>query len=941
MRNETILLAGFVLSNTAVLIYEVVWARQLAYLFGTSVFAVSAVLTSIMAGLALGSYLLGKLADKTADPVRLFAVLELGIGVYGLASMALLRGLSAPYYALRDLYGASAPSPLLLFALSFAALILPTTLMGGTFPLIGKIYARKRSEIGRKIGIAYSLDTTGAAAGALVAGFALVPALGLSNSAKLAALLNLAVGAIAYSISSASSAKPKKIGARTWRNEDKLLVAAFFISGSAALAYEVTWTRVLSWIFGSSVYAFSTILAAFLFGLALGSYLAGRIADGRTDLMALFAVAELGIGASGLLMLHLFSKLDVVYYLVFSARSTFGMMWVVFFAIIFAILLVPASLMGATMPIVAREYSRAEAVGGDVGTLFASNTLGGVFGSLAAGFFLVPLGVEGISLLAAGCNLLVALAVLRYAPMGTRISALALVVFAIIALPTAALGVDVKGLGVYYNTNAYSSLSEYERAKERATLLFKRDDPHGLVTVTKVDYLSLRINGKVDAGGGRDIPTEYVLAFAPLFTHGNAKKVLNIGLGGGYTLSAIEDIDVEDIHVVEINQAVVEATRRIFNSDNDGALDDPRVKLIIADARNYLSTTDESYDVMISEPSNPWIAGEGGLFTIEFYEIVKKRLREGGVFAQWIPLYDHNAEDFKLFLRTFSSVFPNTQVYAVSPFGDAIVVGSIEGKKLDYEILSKYVALEGVTASMERMKGVLRYPLPMSNVDYFLSFYWLDADEVAIYVSGNGELNTDDRPFLDFRTARVQILKSASRKDPLVDIAEFKLARNIAILVSPPLKNVLAIEDGDHRYELYGVSFIDVEGEWKPVSSGYWRSLHRDIVDYDILRSIVYETPQGELTWVRYDELSSGGRDGARKFISEVQGVPEAHLVDMGTLSIDGKEAFIFAEGHRFFALWTCPENSATYLMMLSLGSPSASVEEIFTRARCLPTPGR
>ncbi len=939
MRKEAIILTGFVLSNAAALVYEVVWARQLAYLFGTSALAVSTVLASFMCGLAIGSYFLGRLADRATNPARLFAFLELGIGLYGLVSMALLRQLSAPYLLLRDLAGGSASFPLLLFVLSFAAMIVPTTLVGGTFPLIGKIYAQRRSEIGRKIGIAYSLDTLGAAAGAWAAGFVLVPALGLSSSIMIAALLNIAVGAVVYVISASSSARARTMKPRVWSGRDKVLLASFFISGAAALAYEVTWTRILSWIFGSSVYAFSTILATFLLGLALGSYAIGRIADRRADLMGMFALVELGIGASALLLVHVFSRLDVVYYTIFSARSTFGMMWIAFFAVIFAILLIPALLMGATMPILARAYARGEAVGGDIGTLFASNTVGGVLGAFAAGFFLVPIGVETISLLAASANLLVALAALEYSNMGRRASAMAMFAFLILALPTAAFGIDVRGLGIYYNTNAYNSLSDYKIAKQSTAVLFEKDDPHGLVTATKVLYLSLRINGKTDAGGGRDIPTEYMLAYAPLFTHGNATKVLNIGLGGGYTLSAIEDLDVKVIHVVEINPAVVEATKQVFHRDNDDALGDPRVKLIIADARNYLSASDESYDVIISEPSNPWIAGEGGLFTKEFYELAKKRLREGGVFAQWIPLYDHDAEDFKLFLRTFSSAFPNVQVYSAAALGDAIVIGSTVEKSLDYRRLAAHVELKRVKAHMDRMKGVLYYPPPMGDVDYFLSFYLLDADEVKSYVAGSSDLNTDDRPLLDFRTARVQILKSASRRDPLIDIAEFKLSRNIAILASPPLENASSIEDGDHVFELFGVAFSDVDGEWKLVSSGYWRSLHRDLTSFDILRSVVYQTPGGELTWVRYDELpASEGRNGMRSFLSEVQGILEAHIRDMGALRIGGEEAFLFTDGHRFFVLWPCRENSATYLMMLPFGGSVEQLEDVFSRARCVGT---
>ncbi len=942
MKTEKILLIGFALSSMSALIYEVVWSRELTYIFGTSVYAVSTVLATFMFGLALGSFIFGKLVDRQENPLRLFALLEIGLGVYGIIVIGIFSLIVHPY---RFLYSLLHGSSLLFlssqFILAFIALILPTTLIGGTFPVMSKIYTEEFDALGEKVGVVYSLNTVGAAVGAFSSGFVLMPILGLNRTTLLAAFVNLAVGAIIYDLSNKTiskiveKVKHKKVGLRTL---DKVILVSFFFSGFAALTYEVVWTRFLSLIFGTSVYAFSTMLTAFMVGLALGSYAVSKVVDSINDPVGAFILVEWGIGIYGMLLLLLFSNLDMLYFNIYSRWSaSFSSMWFVFFLVFFSLLLIPTMLMGATLPLVSKIYSRdLRTVGGDIGAVFSSNTFGGIFGAFLAGFVLIPsIGIEKASLIAAAMNICIVVVLFRFSKIRKEVFLLIFVIFSIIGVSLSTYGVDPLQAGVYYNTNRFSNASDYEEFKAETELLFKKDDPHGLVTVTKGrGTTALHINGKIDANNVGDIPNEYMLAYAPLFTHEDPKRVLNIGLGGGFTLSAIEDLDVEQIDVIEINPAVVEATRQVFYQYNDNALDDPRVNLIIADARNYLFTSDEKYDVIISEPSNPWLAGEGGLFTREFYELVKQHLYKGGVFAQWVPLYDHRAEDFKVFLKTYQSVFPYVQVYKIK--GDAILVGSRELRGLDYLKLRERLDGDRVKEHLARMKRIIEYP-GLSDVDYYLSFYLMNSEEIPSYIAETQEINSDDKPLLDFRTAKVHIMKGVPFKErPLADIMNFKLKREGMVLRAPPLTNMASIDGGNHTFDLLGVAFEDVN--WPLLDVGYWHSLSAaDPGRFDILRSVIYATPFGELVWIRLDGVSGEvGKEAVKIYLADSQNILVPHLRDVGEMEIDLREAYLFTDGVKMFAAWQCIENEAIYVLMLPYTEDIGGAKEVFGHVRCI-----
>jgi spermidine synthase len=937
MRDHRVLLFGFALSNMAALVYEVVWGRELGYVFGTTVYAISTVLTAFMAGLALGSFFFGRLADKR-DPVRLFAFLELGIGIYGIVTIWLFGAISHPFLIIAR-YFSGAPFLLLQVLLAFAVLIVPTTFIGGTFPVMSKIHARRFKELGAKVGTVYSLDTLGAAAGAFLSGFLLIPRLGLDTTTLAAALVNLAVGAtVYYRFPQKALRKPTPQRKDKPTGFEKVVLASFFLSGFAALAYEIAWTRLLTIVFSTSVYAFSLILTAFMAGLALGSHLMGRVVDRLKDPVGVFVYVEFGIGICAILLLFVFSRMDLIFLeLYFKLSHSFPALFSSFFLVFFLLFLVPTTLMGSTMPLVSRIFPRsASEIGTDVGLVFSSNTAGGILGSLAGGFLLIPLlGTEKTVLTVALLNALAGGLLLRYSSLKKETILGVVAVFLVITAGFSTYAIDPQIGGVYYHDKNLGSVDIYRVYKHKEALLFKKWDPNGLVTVTKgLRTTTLRINGKAEASDHiSDTLTEYMIAYAPLMLHPDPEDVLNIGLGGGFTLSATEDFEeVKSIDVVEINPAVVEATLEIFPELNDHALDDPRVNLVVTDARNFLFVNEKKYDVIISEPSNPWLAGEGALFTQEFYTLAKSRLKDGGVFTHWLPFYNLNRRDLKMLLNTFQSVFPYVQIFVTNP-GDMIVVGSLTENNYDYVIgkgrfdspmvKKRLIGLEQATMS---------YGYVLEPMDYFFSFYFMNPTEVEDYIKGIGEFNTDDKPSLEFASAMTNFGKTPIDEASFSDIIQYKIERDGAVVTSPPISNLVATEEQRDVFGLFGIE-VAREPDWSLNDVGYGLIQHPETGDYYIQKSTTYSTGRGELSWTRIDnvQLNLSREEMLWEIAASFQGVP---LTFLETVKKGPYDMHIFTDGQKFFAGWQCGKPNINVLILPAQDMDDA--KEVFEKVNCI-----
>lgn len=529
-------------------------------------------------------------------------------------------------------------------------------------------------------------------------------------------------------------------------NYRKIILLGFALSGSAALIYEVAWTRSLQLVLGTTVYAVSTMLTAFMAGLAIGAWIIGRYADRIKNLPLAFCLIEAGIGIYGVLIIFIFNALPYlflnIYHTFHVSFSAFGFLQ---FLVCFGVMLIPTMLMGGTFPIVSKIYAKEmEKLGRDIGTTYSVDTLGAVLGSFAAGFALIPLiGLRNTIMFAALINIFVSIFVFTFFRIKRKLVIASIVLlFALSTLTVPGYDEKALNLGLYQRASSFESEEDFRNVIGDMKLLYCEDGLYGTVSVTEhgPDGLRcLRINGKPDASTAiYDMPTQLLLGYVPLFLHDQPESVLNIGLGGGFTLGAISNFEVKKIDVVEIDELVIEA-EKYFSDYNGNVLEDERVNVILADARNYLFLSDEKYDVIISEPSDPWISGScSNLFTKEFFELAREHLNEDGIFVQWIPSYGISFSDFRILLNTFVQEYDYTTFWTS---GDILFLGSESPMEVDGTRLDNFFSNVEIFRDMEG--------IGIENADAFLSRFIMN-DYKARRLAQGASINTDDKPILEF-----------------------------------------------------------------------------------------------------------------------------------------------------------------------------------------------
>ena len=775
------ILVCFFASGATGLIYEIVWTRMLGLIFGNTVHAITTVLAAFFAGLALGSALFGRVSDRCSRPLALYALLEVGIGFSCLAIpllFAAVERLALPFYqGTRDeplLYS------LLLFFLVFATLLVPTTLMGGSLPALSRHFIRRLPDLGDRLGGLYAVNTFGAVLGAAGAGFLLLPVLGVARTIAAAATLNIGIGALTWTFDRhlrrlereeppAVSPEVPEVSAPLVGTQALVAVAAFTISGAVSMVYEIAWTRVLALVVGSSVYAFSTMLTTFLVGLAAGSLAFSRWARRRPITLATLGVLELGIGAAALALLPAFEALPSLVLGIFRAFSlSFEALLAAQFVVSLLVMLLPTLLLGATFPcVVALCTPRLEALGATVGRIYALNTLGAIVGSFVTGFFLVQaLGTQQTLLFGIAINLglgalLVALGAHRGpAGLAAGAAAAALVLLAVLQ-PAWDRRVMASGVAVYGSRflAALPRANFREVVASRNRLLYFKEGLAATISVHENGRQRfLRTNGKTDASTGFDMHTQLMSGHLPVLIHPDPKKVLVIGLGSGATVGAVAQHPVETVEVAEIEPAVLEAAA-FFARENRGVLQDPRVRLVVADGRNYVRTAPGPYDVVISEPSDPWISGIANLYSVEFYEAVRERLTPDGILCQWIPAYYLSSWDLRMVVRTLLSVFPSATMWQTSP-GDFLFLGQVRPLALDAARLAARIQR---SATIREDFARLGFGEPLTVLGDFL----LGSDDLRRY-AGLGPLNTDDLPLLEFSAPRSLFLQTHAMNERLV-----------------------------------------------------------------------------------------------------------------------------------------------------------------------------
>ena len=634
------------LSGCASLVYELVWMRRFALLFGSGSLSITLTVATLFGGLGLGGLLAGR--AEVRHPLRLYAALET---IAALAVLALPEALEALTPWVRDTGTLSVQAGVLVLLLGP-----PAVALGATLPVLAGGLNRSSD-----VALVYAFNTAGAVLGVCLLPWVLLPLLGVRGSEWAAAALALLVAGVAWSLPWPRAVPERRAGVAP-RLGFALVGAG--VAGGVSMSLQVAWTRLTALLLGGSVHSFALVLAIFLFFVAVGAALGRRWDQPHHLVKALFL-----LGVLALLGASFYGQLPILLGMGFGFLGDGGTQWVG------GVLLVCAMAAAPLASGVVFTNAITQAGGNQLATsrVYGINTLAGVVGAAATGLVLLPqLGVAGVVSLVAG------LAFLAAAGLSRSVWPL------LLGLPLILLQPDWQGrlyaVGVYNRISEFSHISPAEIKKfseEGWELLYYADGRNAAVAVgesTKTGNRWLSINGKVDASTGEDMPTQLLSGVLPLRMAAGSNRALLVGLASGVTAGAMLDEGVGSLKIVEIEQRVVEASR-FFDPVSGAPLDDPRTTLVVEDARAVLSRMGEPFDVIVSEPSNPWITGVSNLFTREYWEMGRARLASGGVFCQWVQLYGIEPAELRSIVGTFASVFPQVWMFETVEGADVLMLG--------------------------------------------------------------------------------------------------------------------------------------------------------------------------------------------------------------------------------------------------------------------------
>ena len=750
----------FIFSGASGLIYEVIWMRQLTLIFGSTVFATSTVLTAFMAGLALGSYYFGRKIDEgTQSPLRLYALLEAGIGTFCLVWPLILTALGAIYVLIhRNITSEFYTLSLIRFVLTFGVLLIPATLMGGTLPVLTRFFVKRLEQLGTNIGILYALNTFGAVVGTVAAGFFLIEALGIRWTLGVGIAINFGVAAIALVLTQKASEtenvsnqqenlvadteilQSTNTESRESTVDSRLALWAIGASGFCALAYEVLWTRIMVFFLGSTTYAFATMLAAFLFGIALGSMVFSRWVDRIRQPIAIFGILQIGIGLFALILMPAFEEL---YGMSRAFQSTFGSSRFWAFFSCFLVMCLPTFLMGASFPLVTKIYTgNARQLGRSIGNVYAVNTVGSILGAFCAGFILIPLlGIRPSIVLTVvlntGIGCLLVLRGERRTETGKSL------------LQGVGIGIPVLNAGLAVillltvNQPLFLKSAIFKTQRPGDTLVDYNEEVDATVTTLKDDEGVYRLyvdtNQAADASRW-DSPSHRVIAHLPLLLHPRPKQALVVGFGMGLTSHSITQHGVR-VGAVELSSGVISAAQKYFTHVNENVFESPLFSYRLNDGRNHILMTKTKYDMISTGIIHPLVsAGSSNIYTADFYRLCRRILSEDGIMCQWVPLHRLPEAHYKMIVRTFIEVFPHTTLWYKYTPDFVILIGTQEPLRIDYR---NFLARAQIASIRE---GLAADDLDgMSLLDSFM----MGPEAVRKY-AGVGPVHTDNRPRLEF-----------------------------------------------------------------------------------------------------------------------------------------------------------------------------------------------
>jgi len=754
-------------SGACSLVYETVWLRELRLVFGASTTASAAVVACFVGGLGAGGLIFGKRADAHARPLALYARLEAGIAATAAVTPLLLVVVRAAYLGMggtMTLGGfLGSVVRLLLAAMVFAV---PTILMGGTLPAVARAIESGGDSGRRDVAMLYGVNTLGAVTGCLASTFVLFEVLGTRLTLWCACLVNALVAVTANAIArsmparaadeGASDAAPLDAGPRPVPSPFVLAAAA--IAGFVFCVMELVWYRMLGPLLGGTVFTFGLILAVALGGIGLGGVAYGARPRSRAATTLGFALTCLLEAAFVAIPYALGNRLAVLAAVLRPLGGLSFVLQVTSWAVVTAIVVLPAAFVsGVQFPLLIGLLGRGDqAVGRDVGRAYAMNTLGAIAGSLAGGFGLMP------ALSAPGCWRLVVWMLLLLGGAATAFdvrrrprAAVAPILAGVAALlclraqgPTAAWRHSPIGAGRVdaSELRTPNDVQAWENRRRRA-IEWEQEGRESSVAISDEVGLAFIINGKNDGNVRTDASTAVMAGMVGAMLHPNPTSAMVIGLGTGESAGWLAAIDsVERVDVAELEPAVREVARRSA-AGNHGALDNAKVRITIGDARELLLTSKGRYDLIASEPSNPYRAGIASLFTQSYYEAARGRLQDGGLFLQWLQGYEVEAQTVRTVYATLASVFPEVETWELGG-GDMLLVAS--GRPVEHDVARMRARL-----AREPYKSALALTWRAIDVEGFLS-HFVAASALARQVAdAEGEgINTDDRNIVEFGFAR-------------------------------------------------------------------------------------------------------------------------------------------------------------------------------------------
>lgn len=740
-------------SGLSALVYQTVWLREFRLIFGASTAATAAVLAIFMGGLGAGSAILGKRADLRDNPLRFYAHLEILIALAAAFSIPLLWIVRSTYLAL----GGSVDlgiftATVVRLILATLVLGLPTFLMGGTLPAAARAVETSGDSARRNLSILYAANTCGAVTGTLASTFFLLENLGNRQTLIVAVLLNLMVAITARSLSRTATADAGIDPDESFvapQVPQRLVLLAAAVFGFTFLLMELVWYRMLGPLLGGTTFTFGLILAVALAGIGLGGALYSVRSIATPGALAITAALE------ALAMILPFVLGDRLALLANLLRSLGKMGFgghVLAWTALTGIVVFPAALVsGFQFPLLIALLGRGRAdVGRHVGFAYAWNTAGAIAGSLAGGFGLLPLlTAPGAWRLATVLLALTAIAISAYALRGQlRVAAASVVLALLAAAGTLAVGPTAywrhSGIGAGRLPQPQNPNEARDQAhRYRRYLHWDADGRESSVAITNADDLSFIVNGKSDGSMRGDAGTQVMGGVIGTLLHPNPRHALVIGLGTGSTAGWLA-ATMERVDVVEL-EPVVERVARECAPVNRDVLSLKNVRMTIADAREVLLTTDQKYDIVFSEPSNPYRAGVASLFTREFYAAVAQRLNPDGMFLQWVQAYDIDAPTLRTIYATLNTSFPHVDTFWTTA-GDLLLVATRSPLTYDYD---------RIRARLRRSPqgAALHYAWRVETVEGFLS-HFVAGDAVAREIAKLAELNTDDRTIIEFGFAR-------------------------------------------------------------------------------------------------------------------------------------------------------------------------------------------